>query len=100
MKALKGALTESDYVVETMAAAIGISKESLGRYLRVEREMGTATFARICDVLGVTPAEMFERAERLMLRSSVSTSVSPGTASRRAATGSRRAAVPLTDQDE
>lgn len=73
MKALKGALTESDYVVESMAAEVGISKESLGRYLRSEREMGTATFGRICEALGVTPAEMFARAERVLERTSVVT---------------------------
>lgn len=66
MKALKGALTERGFVVETMAASVGISKESLGRYFRCEREMGTSAFARICQVLRITPAEMFERAERLV----------------------------------
>ena len=69
MLALKGALTESGYVVETMAAEVGISKESLGRYLRFEREMGTGTFARICAALAITPAEMFDRAESLFARS-------------------------------
>jgi transcriptional regulator with XRE-family HTH domain len=68
MLALKGALTESGYVVETMAAEVGISKESLGRYLRFEREMGTATFARICAALAITPAEMFDRAAALHAR--------------------------------
>jgi len=100
MAALKGALTEGGYVVETMAAEVQISKESLGRYLRCEREMGTGTFARICYVLGVTPAEMYARAERVLLRSSISKSVSPGTPSPRKANGSQHAAAPQGDPGE
>jgi DNA-binding phage protein len=100
MSALKGAIKESGYVVETLATEVEISKESLGRYLRAEREMGVATFARICRALNIPETEMFERAESVMLRATTSTSITPGTQSPSAANGSRRATAHLTDQGE
>ena len=100
MTALKGAISESSYVVETMAAEVGISKESLGRYLRSEREMGVRTFARICQALGMTRAEMYDRAERVLLRAGVSRSITPGTERSSSATEPRPADAPRADRGE
>lgn len=44
MAVLKGALREHGYSVERMAATIGITETTLGRYLRGQREMGVGAF--------------------------------------------------------
>lgn len=40
----------------------GIVYQSLGRYLRGDREMGNSTFIVLCRGLGVSPADIWKRA--------------------------------------
>jgi len=48
---------------QDVAEAVGIHRETLSRYLGGKKEMPVGTFFQVAQVLGVSPAEIMERAE-------------------------------------
>lgn len=63
MAALRGVLAERGYTVERAASEMGISRNSLGMYLRLEREMGLGALTTLCAVLRVDRTALVARAE-------------------------------------
>lgn len=63
-KELDLALTEAGITNRRLSENSGINYQSIGRYIRGEREIGTATFLNICRHIPVDPALIWERAEK------------------------------------
>lgn len=64
---LRGVLSSRGYTSQHVASRIGIHHVSLSRYLNGHRILPSSVISSVCEVVGVNPKEVIERAyERLL----------------------------------
>lgn len=60
---IKVELVERDMDQKDLAAAVGIGRPALNRYLKGHQSMPMPTFFKVAEVLGLTPRVLMQRAE-------------------------------------
>lgn len=59
---IKVELAERDMTQTDLAAAIGVGRPALNRYMKGHQSMPMPTFCKVARVLGLSPAELMTRA--------------------------------------
>ena len=61
-------LVERDMDQKDLAAAVGIERATLNRYMTGKRSMPMPTFFKVAEVLGLSPQALMQRAEARLAR--------------------------------
>lgn len=60
---IKIMLAEREWTQKDLAEAVGIGRPAMNHYLKGHKSMPMPTFIRVAEVLGLTPHDLWERAE-------------------------------------
>lgn len=61
---IKMQLTGRDMTQAELAAAVGLGRETMNKYLKGHREIPFLTFLRVADVLNVSPQFIIDEADK------------------------------------